>query len=57
MKTVIVGLGYVGLPLALQFCRSGLNVAGLDIDPAHKSLRTHLGGEVPAEFADRLWLA
>ncbi len=34
MKTVIVGLGYVGLPLALQFCRSGLDVAGLDIDPA-----------------------
>jgi UDP-N-acetyl-D-glucosamine dehydrogenase len=30
----IVGLGYVGLPLSLQFARSGVNVLGLDIDPA-----------------------
>ena len=29
----IVGLGYVGLPLALQFARSGCQVLGLDIDP------------------------
>ena len=28
----IVGLGYVGLPLALQFARSGVRVIGLDID-------------------------
>lgn len=28
----IVGLGYVGLPLSLQFARSGLTVLGLDID-------------------------
>ena len=33
MKTIaIVGLGYVGLPLALQFCRSGARVIGIDID-------------------------
>lgn len=33
MKTIaIVGLGYVGLPLALQFCRSGAKVVGIDID-------------------------
>jgi UDP-N-acetyl-D-glucosamine dehydrogenase len=30
----IVGLGYVGLPLALQFARAGCRVLGLDIDPA-----------------------
>lgn len=34
MKIAIVGLGYVGLPLALQFTRSGVEVLGLDIDPA-----------------------
>jgi UDP-N-acetyl-D-glucosamine dehydrogenase len=28
----IVGLGYVGLPLSLQFARSGVSVLGLDID-------------------------
>ena len=30
----IVGLGYVGLPLGLQFARTGLKVLGLDIDAA-----------------------
>ena len=34
MKIAIVGLGYVGLPLSLQFTRSGVSVLGLDIDPA-----------------------
>src|SRR3982750_3667516 len=32
MKICIVGLGYVGLPLALQFARSGGEVIGLDVD-------------------------
>jgi len=32
MKIAIIGLGYVGLPLALQFARSGVTVLGLDID-------------------------
>ena len=31
-KIAIIGLGYVGLPLSLQFARSGLAVIGLDID-------------------------
>lgn len=35
MPTVaIIGLGYVGLPLALRFAESGVSVLGLDIDPA-----------------------
>lgn len=33
MKIAIVGLGYVGLPLSLQFAKSGVAVVGLDIDP------------------------
>jgi UDP-N-acetyl-D-glucosamine dehydrogenase len=32
MKICVVGLGYVGLPLSLQFARSGATVLGLDID-------------------------
>ncbi|MFO7938042.1 MAG: nucleotide sugar dehydrogenase [Kiritimatiellia bacterium] len=31
-KIAVVGLGYVGLPLALQFSRSGALVTGIDID-------------------------
>lgn len=34
MKIAIVGLGYVGLPLALQFARNGVEVLGLDVDAA-----------------------
>ena len=32
MKIAIIGLGYVGLPLSLQFARAGVTVLGLDID-------------------------
>jgi UDP-N-acetyl-D-glucosamine dehydrogenase len=33
MKIAVIGLGYVGLPLSLQFARSCAEVAGIDIDP------------------------
>ena len=35
MTVGIIGLGYVGLPLALTFAEAGISVLGLDID-AHK---------------------
>src|SRR5207248_2038892 len=31
-RTGIVGLGYVGLPLALEFARSGFSTTGIDVD-------------------------
>src|SRR2546430_9330418 len=34
VSVAVVGLGYVGLPLSLQFARSGVRVLGLDIDRA-----------------------
>jgi UDP-N-acetyl-D-glucosamine dehydrogenase len=34
MKIGIVGLGYVGLPLAVAFAEAGNEVVGLDLDPA-----------------------
>src|SRR6267154_6692255 len=55
-KVAIVGLGYVGLPLSLQFARSGANVLGLDIDPAKvdalnqgRSYIRHVPAETVAE--------
>ncbi len=33
MKIAIIGLGYVGLPLSIQFARSCADVLGVDIDP------------------------
>jgi UDP-N-acetyl-D-glucosamine dehydrogenase len=34
MKIGIIGLGYVGLPLAVAFAEAGHEVTGLDVDPA-----------------------
>lgn len=33
-KIGIIGLGYVGLPLAIEFCRKGYHVHGVDLDMA-----------------------
>lgn len=40
MKIAIIGLGYVGLPLSMQFARSGVTALGLDIDPIKVSAIT-----------------
>ena len=31
-KITVVGLGYVGLPTALSYCKKGFEVNGFDID-------------------------
>ena len=38
MKIAVVGLGYVGLPLAIQFARANFKVLGLDIDASKVDL-------------------
>ena len=41
MKVGIIGLGYVGLPLAVAFAESGHEVVGLDADQSKvESLRS-----------------
>ena len=56
MNIAIVGLGYVGLPLSLQFTRSGVTVLGLDIDPAKVTAlnagRSYIKHIEPAAIAD-----
>ena len=48
----IVGLGYVGLPLAVEFARAGFDVTGIDVSEA-KTSRVNAGdsyvGDVPNE--------
>lgn len=58
-KIGIVGLGYVGLPLGLQFSRSGALVTGIDIDQnkvdainSSRSYIKHISGESIAEQVD-----
>jgi UDP-N-acetyl-D-glucosamine dehydrogenase len=43
----VVGLGYVGLPLAVAFARAGFQVIGVDADPARTTLLA--GGLSPVE--------
>jgi UDP-N-acetyl-D-glucosamine dehydrogenase len=38
MRIAVIGLGYVGLPLSLQFARSCVNVLGIDVDPGKVEL-------------------
>ncbi|HEY3502318.1 MAG TPA: nucleotide sugar dehydrogenase [Actinocatenispora sp.] len=49
----VVGLGYVGLPLARRACEVGLSVAGLDVDPAVvaglTAGRSHVGDVADAD--------
>jgi UDP-N-acetyl-D-glucosamine dehydrogenase len=55
-KISVIGLGYVGLPLSLQFARSGVSVLGFDLDPkkvesinSGKSYLKHFSSESIAE--------
>ena len=34
MKVGIIGVGYVGLPLAVAFAEAGHEVVGVEVDPA-----------------------
>ncbi len=52
MSIGIVGLGYVGLPLAVAFAEAGEDVIGVDIDPAKiaglRERRSHIE-DIPSE--------
>ncbi len=55
-SVAIIGLGYVGLPLALEFVRGGCTVTGIDVDPEKarfieegKSYLKHIPSERIAE--------
>ena len=59
MRIAVVGLGYVGLPLSLQFARSGVEVVGLDIDSEKvealkqgRSYIKHIASAVVTEFKE-----
>src|SRR4051812_18854760 len=48
----VLGLGYVGFPLALEFAKSGFSVSGFEVDPSR--IRTLVAGQsyiadVPSE--------
>jgi UDP-N-acetyl-D-glucosamine dehydrogenase len=59
MKIAVIGLGYVGLPLSLQFARSCTEVIGIDVDPQKVELLNkgqsyikHVSGDGIRELVD-----
>ncbi|MFC6885873.1 MULTISPECIES: nucleotide sugar dehydrogenase [Actinomadura] len=58
MDLVVIGLGYVGLPLVREACRAGLRVGGLDRDArvvaGLKAGLSHVDDVSPAEVEDML---
>src|SRR5437899_6384237 len=59
MKIAVIGLGYVGLPLSLQFARSCTEVIGIDVDPQKVELLNkgqsyikHVSGDEIRELVD-----
>src|SRR5687767_2864552 len=54
----IIGLGYVGLPLALQLANSGYRVLGFDVSRAVvdgiNAGKTHIKDVEPTQFAERV---
>lgn len=59
-KTAILGLGYVGLPLAVAFAEAGFHVVGVDPDPRKvdslKAGKSYVQ-DVPGEQIERLYKA
>ncbi|MEJ2697177.1 MAG: nucleotide sugar dehydrogenase [Candidatus Sulfobium sp.] len=57
-KVGVIGLGYVGLPLVIEFCKAGFHVTGFDIDEEKveslkqgKSYIGHIGSALLAPHA------
>ncbi|MCP5540622.1 MAG: nucleotide sugar dehydrogenase [Akkermansiaceae bacterium] len=50
----VIGMGYVGLPLALNFARAGLRTVGIDIDPAKVDTLNAGGSYIEHIAADRI---
>lgn len=49
-RVSVVGLGYVGLPLAVEFARAGFRVTGIEVDP-EKARRVNAGDSYVLDVA------
>ena len=54
LRIGVVGLGYVGLPLAVEYARRGVNVIGFDVDEAKVEALNRLTGEHGLGLADAM---
>ena len=49
-QIVVIGMGYVGLPLAIEFAKSGFNISGIEIN---KNKVQQLNGGINYIFSDK----
>jgi UDP-N-acetyl-D-glucosamine dehydrogenase len=54
VRVGVIGLGYVGLPLAVEFAKAGLDVTGFDVDRAKVDLINKGTTYIPDVEADEL---
>src|SRR5215471_15884856 len=47
LRVAVIGLGYVGLPLATTFAEAGLHVTGIDIDQRKVDQANHGESYIP----------
>ena len=50
----IIGLGYVGLPLAVEFAAAGFKVTGIDVNPTKVKVINHGGSHIPDVDPDQV---
>ena len=50
----IIGLGYVGLPLAIEFCKAGYHVSGFDVDGSKVAMLASGKSYIKHIAADRI---
>ncbi|MFH1387058.1 MAG: nucleotide sugar dehydrogenase [bacterium] len=53
-KIGVVGLGYVGLPLAVEFAKAGFEVIGIEQNPKRKQMINNGGNYIPDVSDDEL---
>jgi UDP-N-acetyl-D-glucosamine dehydrogenase len=53
-KVGVIGLGYVGLPLAVEFARAGFDVVGMDVQP-HKVEQFNAGRSYIKDVSDAVF--
>ena len=54
-KVAVIGLGYVGLPLAIEFAKQGFAIYGIDTDrekikKEYEQIRREYGAKGPRQF-------
>ncbi|HLA39759.1 MAG TPA: nucleotide sugar dehydrogenase [Candidatus Glassbacteria bacterium] len=46
-EVAIIGMGYVGFPLAVEFAKAGFNVTGIDLNATKVNVINHGGSHIP----------